>query len=84
MSDRTGDQSPRLGPLRWTVKTVGFTVGACLFVAATALLLFVVIEHGGRVVGSDRTRSLLALALFAAAIGIPTYLLAVWSFKSGR
>lgn len=63
-------------------ETVGFTLCACLFVAATVSVLFVVTEHGTPVAGSERTRSLLALALFVTAVGAPAYLLAVRSFRT--
>ena len=84
MSDRDDGSLLRSGALRWTVGVIGFTSGACLLVAAAALLLFVVTEYGGQVAGSGRMRSLLALGLFVAAIGIPAYLLAVRSFGTGR
>ena len=79
MSNRDDGRSLPTGVLRWTARTVGFTIGACLLVAASAIFLFVVVEHGGRVVAAERTRSLLALGLFVALIGISAYLLAVSS-----
>ena len=64
---------------RWLIATVGFTLGACLFVGASALVLHTTIERGEGFIGSERVRSLFALALFASLIAVPTYLLAIAS-----
>ncbi len=67
---------------RWIVAAVGFTVGACLFVGSSTLVLYLVTKHGDRFIDSERLRSLFAIALFISLIAIPTYLLAVTSADS--
>ncbi len=67
----------RTGGYRWFLAAVGFTVAACLFVAVTVFMLYLVAEHGGDIVASERTRSLFALMLFVSLIAIPAYLLVV-------
>lgn len=79
MNDSDRDRLPilRSGGYRWVLATIGFTIATCLVVAAGALTLFLISEHGGRLVGSERTRSFLALGAFIAIVSVPAYLLVV-------
>jgi len=79
MSASGTDRLPvlRSGGYRWVLATVGFTIATCLVVASGALTLFLISEHGGRLIGSERTRSLLALGAFIAVVAVPAYLLVV-------
>lgn len=81
MDDDTGRGKTvfRAAGYRWLIATIGFTLGACLFVGASALVLYTTIERGEEFIGSERLRSLFALALFASLIVGSTYLLAVAS-----
>lgn len=81
MKDPDDSRSSALGSggYRWVLTTVAFTIAACLVVAVGALTLFLISEHGGRFIGSERTRSLLALGAFIAVVAVPAYLLAVRS-----
>lgn len=67
----------RTGGYRWFLATVGFTLATCLFVAATVFVLYLVAEHSGHVVASERTRSLFAITLFVSLIAITASLLVV-------
>lgn len=58
---------------RWLLRTVGFTLAACLAVALSISILFLVSAHA--TVGSERTRSLFALGVFVTAIAGFSYLL---------
>ncbi|WP_410322650.1 hypothetical protein [Natronomonas sp.] len=76
-SDRDRPGTPNSGRVRWLLVTIGFTVGASLAVALGALVLFFIIVYGDQFIGSERSRSLLALLLFVALISIPAYVLAI-------
>lgn len=84
MADRDRRETAifRTAGYKWVVGAIGFVVGTCLLVGASALLLYVVTEHGERVIGSERLRSLLAITLFVALVAVPTYLLAIASTDS--
>lgn len=79
MADRDRSRTTvfRAGGYRWLLISIAFIVGASLLVGASAFVLYLVTEHGGDVIGSERRRSQLALALFISLIAIPTYLLAI-------
>lgn len=86
MIDSEDDRSAEVGGsrIRGVLAAIGFTVGASLTVAAGALVLFFVTQHGDQLVGSDRLRSLLALVVFVALISIPAYLLAIGGLRRFR
>lgn len=78
MVDRDDTSVFRTGGYRWFLTAVGFTVAACLFVAATVFVLYLVAERSGQLVGSERTGSIAALLAFVSLIAIPAYLLVVF------
>lgn len=69
------------GGYRWLAGVVGFTLGATIFVGASALVLSLVSQHGGRFIGSERLVSLLGLLLFTSLVAISASVLATVSQK---
>lgn len=61
------------GGYRWLAGVIGFTLATTLFVGGTALVLYLVSRHGGRVMGSERLASLLGLCLFISLVAIAAY-----------
>lgn len=72
----------RGGRLRWVLGLLGFAVGLSVLLLVSVLLLHTAAEGGGRLLGSERLGSLLALGLFVSLIAIPAYLLAIRTARS--
>lgn len=63
--------------LRWVAAAVGFTVAACLAVAACVFVLYLFAEAAPRSLLSGRTRGIVALAAFVATAAVPVAVLVV-------
>jgi hypothetical protein len=75
--DRSETSVFRTDGYRWIAAAIGFTIGICVLIVASVLVLHLASEHGGRFIGSARLGNLLAIGLFVSLIAVPSYLLAV-------
>lgn len=77
MIDPDREDAPffRTSGLRWVAVAVGFTVAACLAVAACVFVLYLFVEAAPRSLLSGRARGTVALAAFVATAAVPVALL---------
>jgi hypothetical protein len=73
----------RSGGLRWAASAICFTIGVCLVVAASTFVVYLVVEWGAGL-GSERPRSVLAIAAFVAVVAVPVSLLVVATAGEGE